>query len=232
MLRAARIFYKMKFFDVEGPLYRFLTRFWDLVKLNFLWLIFSLPLVTFGAATAAAFSVTLKMVDDREGYIFPDFWKAFKANLRQGSVLGILFLLATYSLYLDAQITGAALRYEGFFLAGTVIIGAVFAVHFVYAFPLQARYENTIYGTLSNSRRLCFRYFLRSLLMAAICGVEILLFCWNRTLLFIGVLIAPATIMLTISGFAMYFFREIDRENKTAEEEEADAEAIREEENH
>ena len=36
--------------------------------------------------------------------------------------------------------------------------------------------------------------------------------------------------MLTVSGFAMYFFREIDRENKTAEEEAAEGKAIREEE--
>ncbi len=219
----------MKLFDVDGPLYRFLTRFWDVVKLNFLWLVFSLPVVTFGAATAAAFSVTLKMVDDREGYIFQDFRKAFRENLKQGSVLGLLFLLAVYSVYLDAQITAAAVQYEGFFLAGTVLIAFFFAIHFVYAFPLLARYENTVYGILSNSRRLCFRYFLRTVLMVAICGVEVLLFCWNRTLIFIGLLIAPVCLMLTVSGFAMHFFREIDRENKTAEEEAEDARKMQEE---
>jgi uncharacterized membrane protein YesL len=204
----------MKLFDVDGPLYRFLSRFWDVIKLNFLWLIFSLPVVTFGASTAAAFSVTLKMVDDQEGYIFRDFWKAFRENLKQGSLLGLLFLAALYSVYLDAQITAAALRYEGLFLAGTLIIAAVFGVPFVYAFALQARYENTIFRTLSNSRRLCFRYFLRTLLMVLICGVAVALFSWNRTLIFIGILVGPACIMLTVSGFAMYFFREIDRENK------------------
>ena len=60
----------MKFFSTDSPLYRFLTRLWDMIKLNFLWLIFSLPVVTFGAATVAAYSVTLKMVDEREGDFF------------------------------------------------------------------------------------------------------------------------------------------------------------------
>jgi uncharacterized membrane protein YesL len=40
-----------------------------MIKLNFLWLLFSLPVVTIGASTAAAFTITLKMVDEREGYI-------------------------------------------------------------------------------------------------------------------------------------------------------------------
>ena len=63
-----------------------------LLKLNFLWLLFSLPIVTIGASTAAAFSVTLKMVDEREGYIAKQFWTAFQGNLKQGIPTGLLNL--------------------------------------------------------------------------------------------------------------------------------------------
>ena len=59
----------MKFFSVDGALYKFLTRLWDMIKLNLMWLLFSLPVVTVGAATVAAYSVTLKMVDEQEGYV-------------------------------------------------------------------------------------------------------------------------------------------------------------------
>lgn len=72
------------FFSVDGGLYRFLTRFWDLVRLNFLWLVFSLLIVTIGASTVAAYSVAMKMVDDEEGYVARSFVSAFKANLKQG----------------------------------------------------------------------------------------------------------------------------------------------------
>lgn len=41
----------MKFFSVDGGLYKFISRLWDVIKLNFLWLLFSLPIVTMGAAT-------------------------------------------------------------------------------------------------------------------------------------------------------------------------------------
>ena len=46
---------------------------------------FSLPIFTIGATTCAAFSVTLKMVDDEEGYVGKMFIKAFKENLKQAS---------------------------------------------------------------------------------------------------------------------------------------------------
>ena len=80
----------MSFFSPEGGLYRFITRFWDIVKLSVLWIVFSLPIVTIGPATIAVFSVTMKMIDEAEGYVAHQFVKAFKANLRNGIPLGLL----------------------------------------------------------------------------------------------------------------------------------------------
>ena len=57
----------MKFFSVDSPLYKFISTFWVVVKLNFFWLLFSLPIVTIGASTTAAFAVGLKMADGSEG---------------------------------------------------------------------------------------------------------------------------------------------------------------------
>ena len=44
----------MRLLSIEGPVYPLMVRLWDLVKLNFLWLVFSLPIVTIGASTVAA----------------------------------------------------------------------------------------------------------------------------------------------------------------------------------
>ena len=38
----------MKFFSVDSPLYRFLSRVLDILKLNFLWILGSLPVFTIG----------------------------------------------------------------------------------------------------------------------------------------------------------------------------------------
>lgn len=51
------------FFSTDSKLYRFMSRLTDLVKLNLMWLIFSLPIITLGISTIAAYTVTLKMAE-------------------------------------------------------------------------------------------------------------------------------------------------------------------------
>ena len=71
----------MALFNMNSGFFKFINRLLDVLFLNFLWIICSLPIVTIGAATCAAFSISLKMVDDEEGYIGKSFFKEFKKNL-------------------------------------------------------------------------------------------------------------------------------------------------------
>ena len=153
----------MKFFSVDGALYKFLSRLWDMVKLNFMWLLFSLPIVTVGAATVAAYSVTLKMADEQEGYVARQFVKAFKENWRQGIPMGLLALFCSYAVYLDFELQRVAEGDSTMFLIFGIVAAFVFGMSFIYAFPLSARYENTLIGTLKNSVNIATRYFARTL---------------------------------------------------------------------
>lgn len=204
----------MKLFSVDGPLYNFFGRLLDMIKLNFLWLLCSLPIVTIGASTAAAFAVTLKMVDEREGYIGRQFFAAFKANLKQGIPMGLLNLFFAYALYLDFQLFHAV---EGnpivFLILG--MVGSVMCFgYFVYAYALMARYENTLLKTIKNSMDISVRYFGRTLMIVVVLVVEVLVFSFNTTTIFLGLLIGPAVMILTISGPALYIFRDIERKAK------------------
>ena len=202
----------MKFFSVDGPLYKFISRLWDILKLNLLWLLFSLPIVTMGAATVAAYTVTLKMVDETEGYVGRQFIKGFKENWKQGIPMGLLGMLCAYVVYLDFELFNAVEGNPIIFLIFGIVAAFVFGVSFLYAFPLSARYENTLFATLKNSANIAARYFVRTIALVAVLALEILVMLYNYTTLFVGALIGPACMMLTISGFAMYFFREIEKE--------------------
>lgn len=204
----------MKLFSIDGPLYQFFSRLLDMIKLNFLWLLFSLPIVTIGASTAAAFSITLKMIDEREGYIAKQFWKAFKANLKQGIPAGLLNLFFVYALYLDFQLFHAVEGNPIYFLILGIVGSVMCFGYFIYAYALMARYENTLLKTLKNSMDISVKYFGRTIMIAVVVAIEIVVFIFNTTTMFIGLLIGPATIFLTISGPAMYIFREIERKSK------------------
>ena len=204
----------MKLFSIDGPLYHFFSRLLDMIKLNFLWLLFSLPVVTIGASTAAAFAVTLKMVDEREGYIARQFWNAFKANLKQGIPAGLLNLFFVYALYLDFQLFHAVEGNPIYFLILGIVGSVMCFGYFIYAYALMARYDNTLLKTLKNSMDISVKYFGRTIMVAVVVAVEIIIFIFNTTTLFLGLLIGPAVVFLTISGPAMYIFRDIERKTK------------------
>src|SRR5687768_1907356 len=62
---------------------------------NFLWVIFSLPIITMPAATAALFAVMLDMVRGRSPEPLGDFLAAFRRHWRQSTALALLNLALT-----------------------------------------------------------------------------------------------------------------------------------------
>ncbi len=202
----------MKFFSVESPLYKFMQTLWDILKLNFMWMIFCIPIVTIGGSTIAAFSVLLRMSEDQEGNVIKDFWKAFRENWKQGIFIGLLPPICFEAVFLDFQLYNAV---ENGGL-GILIVGCfsayIFIFCLIYVFPLLARYDNTVINSIKNSFRIGMKFFGRTFLLLVIIAVEVLIIFWNPTTKFVGALIGPACIMYTISGVAMHIFRKIEED--------------------
>ena len=181
----------MKLFNTDGGFYKFISRFFDLVKLNFLWLLFCLPVITIGASTTAAYGVALKMVDDEESYIARSFVREFKRNFKQGTVLGLIFIVATYAIYLDYEIN--RISEDG--SIPLIVIGILSAFIYVsamlYSFPLLARYENSV--------------------ITGVLVVEFVVFNFNSILQGIGFFFGGAFGIFTVAAFAKRIFQEIEK---------------------
>ena len=74
-------------FNPENKFWMFMDKIMNLCVIGFLWLLFSLPVVTAGAATTALFSYTLRMTQNEEGYIFKSFWNSFRENFVRSTML-------------------------------------------------------------------------------------------------------------------------------------------------
>lgn len=68
----------------------YLSHFWKLMALNFIYVLFCLPIVTIGPATAALTKVCRNYSQERHAYVFADFWLGFKQNFKQGIVFGLI----------------------------------------------------------------------------------------------------------------------------------------------
>lgn len=202
----------MQIFSPDSPIYKFMRNLTDLFVINVLWVLCSLPVITLGPATIAAFDVTMKMAGDEEGHVGAQFWDAFRKNLKTGIPYGLLLLAGCYIVWLDFSLFEQLEEHPFILLVCGWVGGFALLMMFLYAFALQARYRNTVIRTLKNSADIAIRYFVRTILLIALLVLEIFVIFWNSTTLFFGILIGPAAMIYTISGFAWYFFQEIEKE--------------------
>ena len=108
-------------------------------------------------------------------------------------------------------------EHEGVLLALTIIASVAYFVYFAFSFVIRARYVTPLIMAFKNSKRICIKFFGRTVLMLIVIALVCLVFQWNTLMIFIGFLLAPALIIYVISAFAIIFFREIDEENKSGD---------------
>ncbi|MBQ9765906.1 MAG: DUF624 domain-containing protein [Lachnospiraceae bacterium] len=165
-----------KFFSTEGKFFRGLEKIVNVVYLNILWIIFSLPIITIGASTTALFSVMMKLARDREGYIFQGFWKAFKENFKQSTLIWLIDMaIATFlvaDMYFFFNVEWSSGRYIGMIFIGVTVI---FILGLLYMFPLQAQFENKVKQTIRNAFFLASKHFSYSVLLLFILLLTIFL---------------------------------------------------------
>ncbi len=183
-------------FNFEGPVFTFLSRLADLFWLNLLFIVCCIPVITIGAATTALYYVTLKMAKDEEGYITRSYFKSFKENFKQATVIWIGFLVVGMIMITDLRIVNGGNTAEilGSPALGNVIMVAVFLMGIVilmvgtYIFPILAQFDNTITNTAKNAFLISIRHLPYTIAMLVITAIPVVLI-WFFPALFILVLI-------------------------------------------
>ncbi|MGN0977469.1 MAG: YesL family protein [Faecousia sp.] len=148
------------FFDMENPVMRALSTVADLIILNLLTLLCSLPIVTAGAAIIAMNAVSIRIIRNEDGNLLKDYFHAFAANWKKGTALWLLALLCAVLLIADYF---AAKAYISMLCPVIAAMGVLVLTLAIYAFALLARYENTLGGTLKNAVSLAVGFFPRTL---------------------------------------------------------------------
>jgi uncharacterized membrane protein YesL len=154
----------------------------DFMILSVLWLIFSIPVVTMGASSAALYYAINRRFAHKSEAAASDFMHSFKQNLKQGTLLTLIYLgygsILAFDIYAARNgINGSTLPeiYEQ--IAYVLILPIAFTLPYVFAY--LSRFDNTVKEIL----RHCF------------------FFCATHLLHTIAILLLVLT-----SGAAMFFF--------------------------
>ena len=190
-----------------------MKRILKVLFVNLLWLLFSLPVVTVGAATCAAFYVTMKIVDNEDKNIFLMFWKGFKENFKQGTVMWAFTAPCIYAAYLLWGLVVVDDEFNYLVMIGAVLYTLLIAVIIVYAYPLIARYKNSLRNIVKNAVGVTMAYIKSTLFILMLVGLECAFIFWNQYTMFAGLSFGPGLIIYTISMVAKRSFQKIERDN-------------------
>ena len=198
-----------------------LSKMVDTVILSALWVIFSMPIFTMGAASTALYYTVHKTLRRNRGYIYSNFWNSFKENFKQSTIVWLI-LLAIYAifgadLYLTWQFLKAGMQWGVMFYLFLVLI-LMTIVWTIYIVAYSARFENTKKATMKNA--------------AAIAVVNLgwsflILFLFLLGALLIGLIpimifLLPAVITLLYDIILERIFRKYMTEEDLAAERESD----------
>lgn len=141
-----------RIFNLDSPLSRFLSRMADLMWLNILALVCCIPIFTIGASLTALNYVALKMVRNEDGYIRESFFKSFKQNFKQATLIWLIMLAALILLACDFYIIRMAPSlFPDWIKAVLFATTMLLLIGTMYVFPVLARFENNTKDIFKNS---------------------------------------------------------------------------------
>ncbi|WP_167955208.1 YesL family protein [Anaerosporobacter faecicola] len=139
-------------FNVNSPFFQFMNTLAEYILLNFLWLICCLPIVTIGASTTALYYVTMQTAREEHGYIARNFFRSFKENFKQSTIIWLIMLFLGAVLTFNVSFWFTMKSTIGNILGTLISIALLlFVFTLFYVFPILARFENTVKQTMKNA---------------------------------------------------------------------------------
>lgn len=165
----------MNFFNPESKVMIFLGRITDYLILTLLWVICSIPIFTIGASTTAMFYTSFKILDDEDSYVTRCFFKSFKENFKQSTLLWLLALVVGIFLIVDIlfyyNLDAGTMRFIG--LVAFALLLVLYTITMLYLFPYVSRFYCSFKQSIKVSLLLGIRHLPTTIFLVVIDAVII-----------------------------------------------------------
>ena len=165
-----------RIFNYDSKFSRIMIKLCYACFLNLLWMLCSIPIITIGASTTALWYASLKIVRNEEYNAAGMFFRSFRQNFKQATVLWLIMLV--FGLFLGGDIwillhlrsstTGSIAVFWTILLALVIAASVIYVIILLWVFPLLASVENTNLAMLKNSFLIGTHYLFATILMFAI----------------------------------------------------------------
>ena len=202
----------MNMFDPDSKFSQNMSVIFDYLKLGLLFLIFSIPVITAGAAATGAMFVGMKIARGEAPKLWEPFWQSFRQNFRQATVatlaLIVLFAILGFDWYqlfqMESTMPVRIARGLVFIVALAVMMAAI------YIFPVLARFEVTGRQLVRNAVTFGIMNFTNNLLILAIILAGLWLMDNVYQILPVVVAALPAIIIWLMSSLCVKSFAKVE----------------------
>lgn len=176
--------------NFDNPFFKGVNKLVDCFYLGILWFVCSIPIFTMAASTTALYYSIQKVVRRGEGYASREFFRSFKENFKQSTLVWVLWLVIAAFLGTDAYImwhyASIGDKMGSLYYLFLVCL-ALLVMWGIYLFPYIARFENTTNMILKNA----------ALIAVANIGWTLLLFVILLAFAFLAYIMPIALIFFT-----------------------------------
>ena len=163
----------MRFLSYDSKFGRFFLKLSYACCLNFMWLICCLPVFTIGASTTALYYTAFKIAKDEGSFITTMFFRSFRQNFKQATVIWLIMLVIGLIIGADAILlfqlhrttTGAAAVVWTLLLAVIFACAILYAIVLAHIFPLLSIASNTTANMFKNAFLIGTHYLFVTLLV-------------------------------------------------------------------
>ena len=154
-------------FAIDGNIYKYMLKLYEVMVLNLLFIIASLPIVTVGAALTALYDVTLHMQVGTEKEMTGSFVKSFRKNGMQATKIWLTFLsFMAIACLVTSLVNGPPVVLFPLLCLSVLMVGTL-----PYTFSLVATFENKTGIMMRNGMMLAVQHVPYTLIMLSVAGL-------------------------------------------------------------
>ncbi len=184
---------------IDNPFFEAMGRLGDIILVNLLLLLCSLPIVTVGASVSAMYGVFLQMMEGTEGRISITFFRYFRKGLKKNTMVWSTMLVIGILLIFNMFFLGHV-GMEGIWRIVGIVTGClilIWKILFAWVFAFLADWEERIRDGVTATMRMAVLHLPATLVMVVL--NNILLIC-----LWMGVFYLAAVIPIyLVAGFGL-----------------------------
>lgn len=198
----------MNIFSSDGWFARVFGTIGDIIVVNILFILCSIPVFTMGASMSAMYYTLLKKQRTGEyGGVVKLFFKGFKDNFKKSTIAWILFLVVSFIFTLDFNLFGKGGPQENKIMYYTsVILFILICFIAIYLFPVISAFENTLKNLILQSIFMAAKNFIFTIIIMILYTLPVYFLLASPQIFMVGIFIFIACGFGLIAYISSFMF--------------------------